>query len=178
MLMCSQTVEIKPPPPPRKVRFAILHFSGQTTITSAGGYTHRFGVDGTILNMDVTTDTTYDITPSAQMIAMRCDGQGGARGRCLAGSADGWTKTNVTWKCLDYAQSNWWTLSCDPSSWPNAVELGSNNGSFAPQVAGISADAMWITSKVVSTAVFCRVFLGRLVSIIKHQYTYPNHLQS
>ena len=84
----------------------------------------------------------------------------GTKAMILVSSNDGSMLSNYTWKCVNYAPTNWWYIDFNDASWPNAVELGSNNGSFKTPVPGFSPDAKWISAPNTVGVLVCRGYFG------------------
>src|SRR6218665_213066 len=84
----------------------------------------------------------------------------------LASVNDTYLVTNNLWKCSPYGYPDWTDLGYDDSSWPSAVEYGSNGNHMTctEQIhfTDISSTAQWIwTNDLTAFAVYCRGYLRK-----------------
>ena len=104
----------------------------------------------------------YNISQTASVLAIQATNN---KNQFLVSSDDGWILTNSTsWRCVAQVTSSTWNqMDFDDSRWPNAVELGRNDGSYADTVVpGIHPDAAWISASnlTISANIYCRFYFG------------------
>src|SRR6218665_2639021 len=110
------------------------------------------------------------LQPTNRLIAVEAANLGDPLcGGVLASVYDGSLLTDNEWKCSPFAQQNWEILGFDDSSWPNAVEYGSNgNHSNCDQqllVGNISSSSKWIWTAglEVDFVAYCRGYLRKCI---------------
>ena|SRR6218665_411976 len=112
------------------------------------------------------TDRT-GLTDTNRLIAVTAAGDSNCGG-LLASFGDAYVLTdNYYWKCNEYQYANWNKLGFDDSSWPPAVEFGSNadghtSCSQLGTIPDISADAKWIwVADQSQVTIYCRGYIRK-----------------
>ena len=125
-----------------------------------------FWLDGVLTSPLSIQVGTYAIPPTVSVIAITSQSSASnVQASVLASTKDGWLMTDARWKCSTVvAGSAWKTSAFDDSSWPYAVELGSNDGSFRTIVPDIPAKAKWISVSTFATTINCRAYFGELLA--------------
>ena len=146
-----------------------LELHNNTLSVTAYREVQQLIIDGYLqpmINGDVWNLPDYiQLLPTNRLIVVDAVGDPPCSG-ILASVYDGSLLTNSEWKCSTSATGNWAGLGFDDSSWPNAVEYGSNgNHSNCDQqqqfIGNVSSNSKWIWTSNLETnyVVHCRGYL-------------------
>lgn len=114
------------------------------------------------------------LTETSRLIAVTVSGDSYCGG-LLASFGDAYVLTGGDWKCNSYQYVDWNKLGFDDSSWPFAVEFGSNaNGHTScchlRAIPDIHPDAKWIwVSDQKEQTIYCRGYLRKYHNFHKCQ---------
>jgi len=148
----------------------IVELRNETFVITANEQLVELYIDGelqSLTNGDNWTLPDYtQLQPTDRLIALKATNMDDPQcSGVLASVYDGSLLTNGAWKCTQLEEVNWANLGFDASSWPNAVQYGSNGNHIQcdqQQFFGdISSNSQWIWTADLDNnlTVYCRGYL-------------------